>query len=98
MAFSYAQLAGLYSKYGSNDYKKCLRSASAIYDTSVHKYHEDKMVLLNNVGLNLHSQKRYAEALQLYQQAIALAELYLPRNDHRVLVIKNNLACTLMSA
>jgi hypothetical protein len=53
MAYSYNHLACLLSKYGNSDYKKCFKSACSIYDAAPEKYFEDKMTLLNNVGLNL---------------------------------------------
>lgn len=60
MAFAYTQLAFLHSKYDSKDYEKCLKLASSIYDSSPHKYYEDKITLLNNVAINLDSNKKYA--------------------------------------
>jgi hypothetical protein len=35
--------------------------------------------------------------VQLYQEAISLADLYLPINDQRAIIIKNNLACALIA-
>ncbi len=53
MAHSYAQLAILSSKYGNEDYKKCIRSACSIYDAAPGQYFEEKITMLNNVALNL---------------------------------------------
>lgn len=57
MAYAYNHLASLLSKYGSNDYRKCLNSASNIYNAAPDKYYEDKITLLNNVALNLEARK-----------------------------------------
>lgn len=53
LAHSYAQVTILYSKYGSEDYKKCMKSACNIYDAAPGQYFEERITLLNNLGLNL---------------------------------------------
>lgn len=38
MAYSYAQVAIIYSKYGNEDYKKCMKSACNIYAAAPGQY------------------------------------------------------------
>lgn len=35
--------------------------------------------------------------MRLYEEAISMAEVYLPMNDDRTLILKNNLACAYIS-